>query len=482
GPPLASIAPENFKNGISEENVFASSDAFVAAVQNAIDGGSNTVNLVIHCPELDEADPKPPGKNFYRIDNHENDAETIPVLHLAYATDSDGDGMEDDWELQFFPDDAELTQLAKGQDFDGDGLVDEAEFFWKSDPTKSDSDNDTLPDGEEVHTYGSDPSKADSDGDDINDDQEIAANPYITNPAKADTDGDGLRDGDEIEIHKTNPTLSDTDNDTYDDGLELRLMADPTDAGSTPGLLVRGGLWNVLHAEIAGFELVEELDEIIADEDYFDSVEVQLPTINFDNLVAGDYSESEINYPLFDEPTTDLTTFVRVTGSILVKESAEITLGFNTNASAIMRIDGEEVEVFEIGRANSGRVSMVATLNLAGGSHEVEVLHWFTGTAGFNMIVAYEAGAVDEFIKDNFELMPALSGASKPFVITQVDREEAAVALEWQSTIGESYVMERSANLLDWLELEDGIPSAGDRTSFNDTDPPAGTAYYRIRR
>jgi hypothetical protein len=470
GPALSQITPEQYENRISEENLFAATDAFVAAVQKAIDDKREAIHLVIHCPEMDEADPKPPGKNFYRIDNQENpdaDPETVPMLHLIIATDSDADGMDDAWELGFFPGD--LTKLAKGEDFDSDGLADDAEFLWKSNPTLADSDSDTLTDGAEVKTHGSDPSKVDSDGDTINDNLELEADPFVTNPAKADTDDDGLNDNAEITEHSTDPTERDTDGDSYGDGLEVRLGASPADVASSPGLLARGGLWNVLHAEIQDFEGVEELDEIVANLDFIESVEVELPWINFDNLVSGDYSESEMNFPLFDEPTRGVFTLLRVTGTIVAKQSGEVTLGFNTKENAVLRIDGDEIEVFEIGRANSGRIAWAATIDLAAGPHDVEFLHWFSGEAGVYLMAAYEAGAIDEFDKENFELMPAAFTIDAPFEMidaTYTGGANPKVTVVWNSNLGESFTVETSSDLETWREETDGHVSGGETTTF----------------
>ena len=482
GDPLSSLSPDEYVGTISAENRFPSSDAFVMAVQKALDDGEDAIHLVVHCPELDEADPPPPGKNFYRIDNHENEPETVPLLHLTYAADGDGDGIEDAWELSFFPGD--LSRLGRGKDNDGDGLTDEAEFLWKADPTKTDSDGDTLDDGAEVNTHGSDPSKTDSDGDDILDQLEIAANPFVTHPGRADTDGDGLEDNDEITQRNTDPTNADSDGDTYDDGLEVRLGAVPSDASSTPGLLMRGGMWTVLHAEIPEFFEIEELDAIIANQDYIDSVEVQLPQINFNNLVGGDYSESEINYPLFDEPTRGVNSLLRVTGSIFVKRAGQITLGYSTNSGALLRIDGEELtDLVEVATSASGRTTLVGTLNLTGGPHEVEFLQWFGGQTGVYLIAAFEPGEIhDDFDRENFELMPAFESEPTPFRVTDVSVDAGKPTITWASTPGESFVLERSTDLQDWLEVDDGIPAAGDLTSYKDEAAPERDAYYRVRK
>ena len=84
-----------------------------------------------------------------------------------YSTDTDGDGLQDSWEIDNFGD---LTTADNTTDFDGDGLLDIDEYFYNTDPKDTDTDNDGMPDGWEV-TYGLDPlvddSADDPDGDDI---------------------------------------------------------------------------------------------------------------------------------------------------------------------------------------------------------------------------------------------------------------------------------------------------------------------------
>jgi hypothetical protein len=67
---------------------------------------------------------------------------------------------------------------------------------------------------------------ADSDDDGLPDGEEIAIG---TDPFDADTDDDGLSDGDEVNVHGTDPLDPDTDDDGLSDGLEVALGLDPLD-------------------------------------------------------------------------------------------------------------------------------------------------------------------------------------------------------------------------------------------------------------
>ena len=132
---------------------------------------------------------------------------------IELVNDSDGDGLDDAWELLYFP---SLTTATGAGNNDADGFTNLQEQGAGTDPTLADTDGDGLDDDDEVDTHGSDPLVLDSDGDGIDDGDEVsAANGYVTNPALADSDGDG-----------------------FNDGLELAENTDPTDSADFPNTLL----------------------------------------------------------------------------------------------------------------------------------------------------------------------------------------------------------------------------------------------------
>ena len=174
--------------------------------------------------------------------------------------DTDGDGMPDWWEIQYFLDPSDATDASLDADMDGhdrnkDGILDEEEYFtnlmeyemdlvigdW-TDPNVIDTDNDGMPDGWEVY-YNFNPlldSDADEDSDEdgydsnrdtfLNSEEEHTnVEEYLagTNPWEFDTDGDKMSDGWEL-FYSLNPSSSadawiDSDADGWDSNFDDEL-------------------------------------------------------------------------------------------------------------------------------------------------------------------------------------------------------------------------------------------------------------------
>ncbi|WP_168210874.1 MYXO-CTERM sorting domain-containing protein [Persicimonas caeni] len=164
-------------------------------------------------------------------------SETTPPITPYIPDDSDGDGIDDDTEIDNGTD-------PNNSDSDGDGLTDDEEAFEGTDPNNADTDGDGLSDYDEVHVHHTDPNNADTDGDGLTDGEEV--NRYDTHPRLPDTDGDGLSDYDEVHNHGTDPNQQDTDGDRLTDAEEISLGTDPlnddTDGdGEVDGIEHRNG-------------------------------------------------------------------------------------------------------------------------------------------------------------------------------------------------------------------------------------------------
>lgn len=118
---------------------------------------------------------------------------------LRNQTDSDGDGLGDNYEVSYGLDTAKA-------DTDGDGFADAIELVADTDPL----DQNDFPDRDTLD------SSSTTSGD-----------------MPADGDRDGLSDNVES-VLETNSTTRDTDTDGFADGVEYLIGSDPLDAASVP--------------------------------------------------------------------------------------------------------------------------------------------------------------------------------------------------------------------------------------------------------
>ncbi len=164
---------------------------------------------------------------------------TLGSVEFSIDVDSDDDGLPDGEEIALGTDPFD-------PDTDDDGLTDGDEVnIHGTDPLDPDTDDDGLTDGDEVNIHGTDPLDPDTDDDGLIDGDEIALG---TDPFDPDTDDDGLTDGDEVHVYGTDPLDPDTDDDGLTDGDEVNvhgtdpLDPDTDDDGLEDGLEVDLGL------------------------------------------------------------------------------------------------------------------------------------------------------------------------------------------------------------------------------------------------
>ena len=139
---------------------------------------------------------------------------TIPqtrYFRVVGETDSDDDGIEDWWEIEFGFDPSDPSDAAL--DPDSDGLSNLAEFLVGTNPLLADSDGDGMRDGWELANgldASTDDAALDADGDGVTNLEEYRAG---TNPNVRDSDGDGLSDYDELHGLGTDPAVFDFEAD-----------------------------------------------------------------------------------------------------------------------------------------------------------------------------------------------------------------------------------------------------------------------------
>ncbi len=162
---------------------------------------------------------------------------------LFFNTDTDGDGLDDAWEILYF---GSITAQDGTGDPDGDGFDNAAEFAAGTNPTLAasnpdDTDADGLLDAWEITHFGnltSQDGSDDSDGDFATNLQEQLAG---TNPTDTtsfpDIDTDGMSDGWEM-FYNLNVGVNDAQLDPDGDGFsnleEWIARSDPRDAKWTP--------------------------------------------------------------------------------------------------------------------------------------------------------------------------------------------------------------------------------------------------------
>ncbi len=136
----------------------------------------------------------------------------VTTLSTRSATDTDGDGLADKYELKYILTDPTIP------DSDGDGLSDYEEvMIYYSNALEVDTDADGLSDYEEVMIFGTDPLNTDTDMDGLSDTFEITYEWNMTGITPSVTQ---VIIGGIAYTNKTDPLNPDTDNDLLLDGQE----------------------------------------------------------------------------------------------------------------------------------------------------------------------------------------------------------------------------------------------------------------------
>ena len=220
-----------------------------------------------------------------------NDSYELTLMTDPTMKDTDGDNLDDGWEDTYkdAPGVNATMNATEGEltsDTDGDGLTLFQEAGNNTDPTQKDTDGDSLADKWEVTyngTSGVNPLvnatatelTSDMDNDDLNLKEEEEAG---TDPTKNDTDGDSLADKWEVTYNGTsgiNPVIaatpaeltSDMDNDNLTQAEEEKAGTDPTKNDTDGDTL--NDKWEVTYKDASGVNpLVKATDaELASDQD-----------------------------------------------------------------------------------------------------------------------------------------------------------------------------------------------------------------------
>jgi len=473
-------------------------------------GGGAQCQLFVHNEKGDFA-----GAGFSVSDYHLLETSYVP------SGDSDNDDLPDAWEEQFF------DNLGQGpeDDPDNDGSTNMDEFELGTIPNDPDTDDDGLNDGVEdgsgtfVNSMmtGTDPKIADSDGDGLLDGVETNTGNFVsenntgTNPHKADTDEDLVSDGREL-VLGTDPTVPQArpkgyvqDFDGFPDGTtdlndgtamygpaasvvdgRLQLTRDGQGLGfssfTIPTLEGSSGGW------VATFDL--EISDGPGANEPADGL-----SFNYGNFDLGVQGSGEEGMGAVDGNDASPLVTENLSFEIDTWRNGDPEQGVNIAE----KVEGEDINlefingrILDDGTSVSGPVTIVydpvngasfKTEGLLTNADFEDVPLTFVGDDSYNFgISARVGGANQDVFIDN--LVISIGSGAAPLQITEIEKEGDEITLTWNSKPNRVYLIERSEDMENgeidanrdgnfglWEEIDDGILSDGEFTSFTDQVP-----------
>ena len=439
-----------------------------------------------------------------------------PPLLREEPTDSDGDGLPNDWEIanDLDPNDDGSVDVDNGADGDPDmdGSSNADEYANKTDPQDADSDDDGSDDGAEA-LAGTNPNVPDTDFDGLSDGEEAAAG---TNPLLADTDGDGASDGDEV--------LAGSDPNDIESPAIAGLLAaywplDGTDGATTPDLGPNGYDLELMNMDASNF---------IADEG-----RVAASFNGVDTMLTRIHSEGE-QLPITQFPAYTVSMWVKVIGSgqndrrifsegSTLNANPLLNLGTRNNGadnsfdvylrdgttpnhqySIGMPLDGTWRHIAYTHNSANRKIQLYVDGVLDRDDWVYQAINSALNTTSIGGILRetpsfWVNGLVDEVSLWRGVMSPEkiaeLAAGSSPislagFRITEITRTaDGDVSFTWNSSANRVYGVWASTDLAGpWIELDDSYASEGETTTFTletGSDPDPGTEariFFRVTR
>ena len=426
--------------------------------------------------------------------------------------DVDEDGLPDAWEVAngLDPNDAQGDNGSNG-DPDGDKVDNGTEYLDGTNPKLDDTDNDGLDDGDEK-VANTDPLNRDSDNDTLSDGAEVAAG---SSPNNIDTDGDGSLDGDD-------PDPTDPARPTTAETLLAYWPLDTTDGATTADLGPNGyhmTLTNMSAADfisdsgrnVASFNNVAQtmLSYTASPGDALPVNQHPVFTISMWIKIKGTgqndlrfFSEGSTTNtePLFNMGTRNngsddsVNLYLRDAGSPNHQSSTglalddtwrHLALTFNTLTQTIqLYVDG----VLDRDNWPFRDVNTALNTTSIGGILRANPSHWMTGMVDDvalwkKSLSAEEIGELASGSTPN-----GLGGAGLRIIDISLNEDNSTVTLTWNSKPGKTYVVRYSESLNDgpdgagprnWPDIDDGVLSSGETTSFT-TDVVTGRRFYIV--
>lgn len=458
---------------------------------------------------------------------------SAPSDIASAPADADGDGLPDSWETSFGLDTTDDGSIDVNNGPDGDpdedGLTNLEEFNAGLEPDNDDFDMDGILDGAETNsgTYvdatdtGTDPKNADTDGDGLNDGVEDPALPFVdtaqpgTDPTKSDSDGDGYADLLEIE-NGSDPT--DPDSTLGTDELMLLTyfnfdgqLADQT--GNSPDLVLGGpAVLTTTGLGTTGTPGDEAIDlGGNADGSYAQTVAgPHLDQAFINNSMAvtfwqyntsiGASSAFWLNSPDANGNMRGFQAHTPWSNGIIYFDQSGCCAGPQRLTVAAGAAATDQWQHFVFQRDQFGERQIWIDGVLAASASDAEPLDAFDGiiTIGVEGPTLNNSfsGRIDDFgifantlspeqISElaNGANPPDLISPPVPFIITAIDRDDAAgrTTITWNSRDNRVYAVESSDDLIAWEELNDSVASGGESTTYTDilaTGTPR--RYYRV--
>ena len=422
--------------------------------------------------------------------------------------DSEPDGLLDFWEMHFFNNLDELP----GGDGDMDNLTNEDEFNNGTNPTLADTDGDGLDDDVELNAAPpTSPTRADTDGDGLDDGEEDTLG---TDPTDTDSDDDGFGDGLEVD-NNTDP--NDPNDPPASGNSRIVWITENNDFSEEPSPDDVG--WTNL-LSINGFDVVRnDVRDLDVNQAALDEMNAADLVIISRDTNSGNYNNSAAEV----EAWNGITAPVIQMSSFLVRNSR--WFWFNNNANPVatgndiqasepahpifagITLDGnnqftiiEEEQVNVTGGTDAGNGTVLAT---DPGTGNVWIAYWDAGvefyagsgqTAGAPRLW-FGAGVVDNNPKggENFtadgeaaflNAVRFMIGEERVLKFTQIDYDEGTemITLTWDSTPSTDYALFYSEDLDLDIEENDNIPSQGESTTVMIPNPLPGASrlYFQV--
>ena len=425
----------------------------------------------------------------------------IMVRQIGVPADTDGDGLPDAWEEAngLDPDDNGENPNNNGvpgnpdNGADGDPDMDASpnseEFGRNTDPQEPDTDMDGYYDGAETNS-----------GTFISYDKATNTGDTGTDPKNDDTDNDNLLDGVETNTGTfvdandtgTSPLLADSDSDTFDDDFEIERGSDPNDPASVPFFNpITWGDPQPVTGEVTDFNTEGELIHAWSGDNgdvIINSLGITfVPGPNLNNNVFGG-ADNGVAHPDADyDALLENATWGNVEQSITID-------GLTDGQDYLIQLWMADTRTCCSGRmktydSGQGTPQVILDSGTPGVMPSQFVIGTFTAD-GETQDLRFVGGGGATHPQYNAIMVRTLVPAT-PLRVTEITFDGSDAVMTWSSIPNQDYRVWYSTDLRIWEELDDGVPSGGDETTYTDPlmtrlanlpepQPVPPRAYYQI--